>query len=208
MSFIITGTDTNVGKTVIASWLALQLGCEYWKPIQTGEESDSRFVERKAHAKTHAESYTFKAPLAPWIAARLEGRNIDLDTIQLPTKSPLIIEGAGGLFVPLSENQFMIDLFKKLGFPVIVVARTSLGTINHTLLSLAALRAYGIPIQGVIMNGEKNSRNKEAIETCGKVPVIAEFPWLNEISYEILQSIPIVNGEAISINTPKKVIFP
>lgn len=194
MSFIVTGTDTNVGKTVISAWLALHLGYAYWKPIQTGDESDEKFIQKTTHVRTYEEAYRFSAPQAPLIAASLEAKSIDLDSISLPSLEPLVIEGAGGVFVPLSPTTFMIDLFKKLNLPVIVVARTSLGTINHTLLTLSALRFYGISVQGVILNGEKNALNKQAIEACAPLPVIAEFPHLPTISRETLLSIPLPQG--------------
>ena len=176
MKIFITGTDTNVGKTLISSWLALHTGFSYFKPIQTGlkEGRDSSEVQRLANAKIYPESYAYNAPLSPHLAAKIEAEKIDLEKIILPQENNLIIEGAGGVLVPINDKYLMIDLIKKLGAPVIVVARTSLGTINHTLLSLEALRSRNIPIVGVIMNGEQNSQNSNAIELYGQTSILAQ----------------------------------
>jgi len=191
MKIFISGTDTNIGKTVIASWITLHTGFSYFKPIQSGakEDSDTLEVKKLAHAKTYPETYSFQEPLSPHLAARLENTEIDLDTICLPSEHNLIIEGAGGLLVPINSQYLVIDLIKKFEVPVILVSRASLGTINHTLLSLEVLRARHIKILGVIMNGESNPENKAAIEFYGNIPVLAEFPKINEVNYDSLYNI-------------------
>jgi dethiobiotin synthetase len=191
MKVFITGTDTNVGKTLISSWIALHTGFSYFKPIQTGtrDGSDSFEVQKLSDTKIYPESYAYKEPLSPHLAAKLENDMIDIEKIVLPQSRNLIIEGAGGVLVPINDTHLMIDLIKKLGAPVILVARTTLGTINHTLLSLEVLRSRNIPVLGVIMNGEQNPQNSDSIELYGRTSVLAEFPKLESVSMNTLQGI-------------------
>jgi dethiobiotin synthetase len=193
MQFFITGTDTNIGKTLIASWIALHTGFPYFKPIQTGlsEGSDACVMKELAGVKIYPEIYAYQAPVSPHLAAKMANDRIDLQKIILPEEENLIIEGAGGVLVPINEQFLMIDLIKKLGAPVILVTRTSLGTINHTLLSLEALRARNIPIAGVVMNGEENVHNSQAIEYYGQIPILAQFPKLASINGDALRYIPL-----------------
>jgi dethiobiotin synthetase len=191
MKIFITGTDTNVGKTLISSWIALHTGFSYFKPIQTGtrDGSDSFEVQKLSDTKIYPESYAYKEPLSPHLAAKLENDMIDIEKIVLPPSRNLIIEGAGGVLVPINDTHLMIDLIKKLGAPVILVARTTLGTINHTLLSLEALRSQNIPVLGVIMNGEQNAQNSNSTELYGRTSVLAEFPKLESVSMNTLKSV-------------------
>lgn len=191
MKIFITGTDTNVGKTLISSWIALHTGFPYFKPIQTGtrDGSDSFEVQKLSDTKIYPESYAYKEPLSPHLAAKLENDMIDIEKIVLPPSRNLIVEGAGGALVPINDTYLMIDLIKKLDVQVIVVARTTLGTINHTLLSLEALRSRNIPVLGVIMNGEKNLQNSKAIEFYGRTSVLAEFPKLGSVDTNTLKSL-------------------
>jgi dethiobiotin synthetase len=193
MKFFITGTDTNVGKTLISSWIALHTGFPYFKPIQTGlnEGSDSYEVQRLSNTKIYPEVYTYKNPLSPHLAAKIEDNIISIERIVLPQGNDLIIEGAGGVLVPINDRCLMIDLIKKLGVPVILVARTILGTINHTLLSLEALRLHNIPILGIIMNGKQNIENRNAIEFYGQTSVLAEFPQLEAVNKNRLRKVTI-----------------
>ena len=146
--FFITGTDTGIGKTVVSALLCVALDAIYWKPIQTGtrEGTDTETVMQLAQLPRHRtlpESYRFKPPVSPHLAAKWAGVRIELRKIRMPApvQGSLIAEGAGGVLVPLNRTQLMTDLMRHLNLPVVLVARTSLGTINHTLLSLAALRA-------------------------------------------------------------------
>jgi dethiobiotin synthetase len=143
MKIFITGTDTNVGKTLICSWIALHTGFAYFKPIQTGtsDGADSLEVQKLSDAKIYPEIYAYKEPLSLHLAARIEKDTIDIEKIVLPKEKNLIIEGAGGVLVPINDTYLMIDLIKKLGVSVILVTHTTLGTINHTLLSLIYVRA-------------------------------------------------------------------
>jgi dethiobiotin synthetase len=185
----ITGTDTGVGKTVISAMLTAGLEGFYWKPIQSGldEMTDREWVcEKTELPDTHFfnETYRLTVPLSPHEAARHDGVRIDLDSFNVPVipeSEHLIIEGAGGVMVPLNEKHLMTDLMKKLGAPVLLVSRSSLGTINHTLLSLEQLRREGLDVMGVIINGPRNQGNREAIEHYGRIRVLAEIDPLPEI---------------------------
>jgi dethiobiotin synthase len=179
MSIFVTGTDTGVGKTVIAAWLTFHTKKMYFKPIQTGafERTDRDFVFQLTHCPCLPETYIFNNTVSPYHAAAIERCGINIQSIQLPPKHNVVVEGAGGVFCPIAPNTFMIDLMKQLNIPTIIVARTSLGTINHTCLTIETLRRRQIPIIGVVLNGKKNDQNKEAIQKFGNVPTF-EFPEL------------------------------
>ena len=190
--FFITGTDTDVGKTVAAAWLVLHLQASYWKPVQCGidSETDPQFIRRITGCEVFPPAHELTQPLSPHEAAKREGVAIEMKDFILPhTDRPLIVEGAGGLMVPLNKGSFVIDLIAQLKLPAILVVRSALGTINHTLLSLEALRARDIPIAGVIINGHKMPHNRQAIEEYGRVPVIAEIDRLKFMHAETLREI-------------------
>jgi dethiobiotin synthetase len=191
MQIFVTGTDTDVGKTLICTWLCLHSGYDYFKPVQTGsiDGTDSLTVAKFCDVKIHPESFVYKEPLSPHRAAALENETIDIDRIVLPDAENLIIEGAGGLMVPINDKFMMIDLIKKFEVPVLLVARSGLGTINHTLLSIEALRARDIPLLGMVMNGPINDANREAIEFYGKTKVLACVPKLDKINRETLSTV-------------------
>ena len=184
--FFITGTDTGVGKTVASALLCAALEAVYWKPIQTGtrEGTDRGTVLRLAgHGKERAipEAYRFAPPVSPHLAAMRAGVRIELRKILMPALGPeenLIVEGAGGVLAPINEKQLMIDLMRHVKLPVLLVARTALGTINHSLLSLTALRAAALEVRGVILVGKRNLDNLRAIEHYGKVPIVGFIPPL------------------------------
>lgn len=184
----VTGTDTGVGKTIAAACLARAWQAGYWKPVQTGlatGDDDTETVAALAGLPAErvvAPVYSLQAPLSPHAAAELEGVRIVMDAIALPRMAhPLVVEGAGGVYVPLNDRDFMIDLMAKLALPVLLVARSTLGTINHTLLSLAALRSRRLPIAGVILDGPPNAGNRAAIEGFGQVRVLAELPRVDPL---------------------------
>jgi len=195
--FFVTGTDTNVGKTVLSSLLCAALPATYWKPIQTGarEGMDRHTVMTWAGIKEDAccpETYVFDDPVSPHLAAQRAGREIALEEIKVPRLNSamhLIVEGAGGVMVPINRHQFMIDLMRHLGFPVILAARSTLGTINHTLLSLKCLQDSGIRIWGVVLIGPENPENREAIEHYGETRVIGHIPMLHEINCTSLRNV-------------------
>jgi dethiobiotin synthetase len=183
----VTGTDTGVGKTVLAALLVASLHRRYWKPIQTGtsEGTDRGAVIKWAGVAsefTHAEAFLFDAPVSPHLAAEQQGKRIDLASIRRPIDSnPIVIEGAGGVLVPINEKELMIDLICRLEAPIVIAARTTLGTINHTLLTIDAARYANLKLIGVVMVGRENSENRKAIERYGKVRVVGTIPWLESI---------------------------
>lgn len=191
--FFVTGTDTDVGKTVAAAWLVAKLGACYWKPVQAGNhpETDSAIV-RRLSGVDHIlpEAYVLPEPIAPHEAARRAGTAIDLARLVPPAcDRPLVVEGAGGLLVPLDDKAYVIDLAAELHLPIVLVARSTLGTINHTLLSLEAIRRRGLPLAGVVVNGPETPHNRAAIERYGKVEIIAEIPWLDQLTPAALMAI-------------------
>ena len=196
-SIFVTGTDTGIGKTLVSAVLAAGLRAEYWKPIQSGLEdiSDTRWVHEKTGLPErffHRETYRLARPMSPHASALCEGIRIDLKAFKMPdtgTSRHLIIEGVGGIMVPLNERHFVLDLMKKLKAPVLLVASSALGTINHTLLSLEQLRRHHLDVFGVVMNGPGNPSNRRAIEDYGRVRVCAEIEPLPNIDPETLLSV-------------------
>lgn len=168
-NIVVTGAGTGVGKTVAAAILTTLFEGDYWKPIQCGEEIDSdtatmrQWLDPAKHS-VHPPAYSFKAPLSPHHAARLENASVHLDTITLPaTTRPLIIETVGGILVPLTTQTPSLDLFKRWDSSWVIVSRHYLGSINHTLLTIYALRQQGISMRGIIFNGEPNPDSEAAI---------------------------------------------
>ncbi len=198
----VTGTDTGVGKTVTSAALFHRyrdrLPLRYWKPIQTGieQDDDTADVARLAACRPDELLTTgvrLERPVSPHLAARLSGRPIDVAALVAcvraePGSSRWIIEGAGGALVPIGDTAIMADLIGMLGLPAVVVARTALGTINHTLLTLEALRRRSIPTAGVIMVGAPNADNREAIERYGRVHVLGEMPHVQPLTAATLQT--------------------
>ncbi|MBI4263553.1 MAG: dethiobiotin synthase [Acidobacteria bacterium] len=196
----VTGTDTGVGKTAVAAALLHRYRASaplrYWKPIQTGIErdDDTREVARLGQASPEelcVEGVRLPRPLSPYVAARLSGCRIDVAPLiesvaRADPRVRWIVEGAGGVLVPLNERETMADLMSGLAMPVIVTARTALGTINHTLLTLEALRRRSIPIAGVVLVGSREPHTREAIEELGAVPIVGEMPRFDDLTCEAL----------------------
>jgi dethiobiotin synthase len=192
----ITGTDTNVGKTVVAAALMQRYrsvaALRYWKPIQTGIEKDNdttvvRWLGACTDEEVLDEGYRLPRPLSPHLSARLSNKRIEVDNLlrligEHPPTVSWIIEGAGGLLVPLNEQTLLPALIAQLNLPVLIVARSGLGTINHTLLTLEALTARMITTAGVIMVGNFHPENRETIEQFGQVPVLAEMPLIKNLN--------------------------
>ncbi len=197
----VTGTSTGVGKTVVSSILTAGLHANYWKPVQSGLEkyprpaTDSLWV--KKHLQLDArriipEKYLFETPVSPHLAARIEGRQIVLSEIvssfkNIDANQALVVEGAGGALVPLNDKHLLVDLMVALQLPVVVVTHSNLlGTINHTLMTVEVLRARGLRILGIILNGKVNLFNLEAIEKYSQVPVIAQIDRLENFDRDSL----------------------
>jgi len=193
--FFVTGTDTDVGKTLVSAWLLTHLDGSYWKPVQAGTEppTDSATVQRLADlpvGRILPEAYLLPEAMAPHEAARRAGITLDMQKLALPPCDGLVIvEGAGGLMVPLTEDAYMIDLAAELDLPIVLVARSTLGTINHTLLSIEAIRRRGLPLAGVVITGPETAHNRAAIERYGQIEVIAEIAWLETVDRAALKAI-------------------
>lgn len=190
-SLFVTGTDTNVGKTLLSALLVAALDAIYWKPIQTGavEGTDRQTVIKLAEipeAQTIPESYCFDPSVSPHLAAEATGVRIDLARIPVPAKvdKPVIAEGAGGILVPINDSESMLDLARHLGFPILIAARAALGTINHTLLTVRALRCAKMRVKGVVVIGNRNKDNERSIEQFGAIPIVGWIPWLDRIDRE------------------------
>ncbi len=195
--FFITGTDTAVGKTTVSALLCAALDAFYWKPIQTGtrDGADRATVIRLASLprdRALPETYRFSPPVSPHLAAQRAGVRIRLSKIKFPkiaAHENLVVEGAGGALVPINRTQLMTDLMRHLALPIILVSRTSLGTINHTLLSIAALRAARLDLRGVILSGKPNRDNRRAIEHYGAIEVVGVVPFLAKINRATLLNV-------------------
>ncbi len=186
----VTGTDTGVGKTVLSAALMLRFSdaC-YWKPIQTGTDDDTAEVRRLSGGRVFDQGVRLPDPVSPHLAARRAGTKIDLDAL-VPNRdshAAYVVEGAGGVLVPVNDSRLMIDLMVRLEIPVVVATRTTLGTINHTLLTLEALRARSLQIAGVVMIGDANLDNRAAIEQYGRVRVLGDMPRFDPLTRDSLQ---------------------
>jgi len=190
---VVTGTDTGVGKTVFSAGLVGLLAADYWKPVQAGldGETDGDVVARLAEAgadRIHAEAFRLHLPASPHHAAASEGISIVPAALKPPaTPRPLVIEGAGGVLVPLTPTETFADVFARWRLPVVLCARTSLGTINHTLLSLEALRHRAVPLLGVAFVGEAEPETEQAIAGIGCVRILGRLPRLPQLSAESLR---------------------
>lgn len=185
-AYVVTGTDTGIGKTVFAAALTGALRAHYWKPVQAGldDGADADAVARLSGVpQSHIvpEAYRLTQPLSPHRAAELDGVTIDPARLALPPMRPLVVEGAGGVLVPVTRQMTYADVFADWGLPVIVVARTALGTINHSLLTLAALRARGVTVHGVAFVGDANDDNEATIATMGQVRRLGRLPILPDL---------------------------
>lgn len=195
----VTGTGTGIGKTLVSAVLMLAFRGVYWKPVQTGTDedmADRKWIQRRTLLSDKhflPEVYRFRAPCSPHLAAQREQAVIDLAEITkaFPCRQqePLIVEGAGGLMVPLNSEQFMLDLIRELGFPAVVVASSTLGTINHSLLTLDCLKSAGLEVKGVILSGPAGSENKKAIEYYGNTRVLTEIDLLQNFGFQTLERI-------------------
>ncbi|QOZ37482.1 dethiobiotin synthase [Bradyrhizobium sp. CCBAU 53421] len=192
---VVTGTDTGIGKTIFSAGLAGFLGADYWKPVQSGleEETDAQLVARLAGLAADRivpERYRHRTPASPHQSAAIDGVRIDPAALNLPDTPdrPLVIEGAGGLMVPLNDDTLYIDMFERWRLPVVLCARTALGTINHSLLSVEALRKRNIDILGIAFIGESNPESERAICEIGQVRRLGRLPWLSPLAADTLQA--------------------
>ena len=191
-AFIVTGTDTDVGKTVFAAGLTAFIDGWYWKPVQAGlaDGTDAARVAALsglAPERILPEAYRLETPCSPHRAAAIEGVAITPESLALPQQRPLVVEGAGGALVPVTPDFLMADLFAQWGLPAIVVARTALGTINHSLMTVEALRARGVPVHGVAFVGDAVADSEQTICRIGGVRHLGRLPILPDLSAQALQ---------------------
>jgi dethiobiotin synthetase len=185
--FVVTGTDTGIGKTIFSAGLAQATHAPYWKPIQSGleEETDSEVVARLAGVPILPEAYRLVTPASPHLAAEIDGVNIDLETLA-PPPGDLIVEGAGGALVPVTRTILYADLFARWQLPIIVCARTSLGTINHSLLTIEALKSRGVPIHGLAFLGDAVPDSEAIISEISGVRRLGRLPLVDPLTSETL----------------------
>lgn len=199
-ALVVTGTDTGVGKTVFAAGLVAALGATYWKPVQSGLDgaTDSETVRDLSGRPVLPEAYRLDMPASPHLSAEDMGLEISLDRLALPkVTGPLVVEGAGGVMVPLTRKHVFVDLFARWQAPVLLVARTALGTINHTALSLMALRGAGCRVVGVAFVGDAEPEVEQTITEMCKVPHLGRLPYLDKLA-----PVPLSKAfEAINIDT-------
>lgn len=200
-SIFITGTNTGVGKTLISALLlagahAHGIPLNYFKPLQTGEDSDCDMVKTLTHVRSEnilRPVYEFKLPAAVCRAAQAENTRVDLARIvqhwQKLCSQPTVIEGAGGLLHPINEKYFIRDLILALKVPLLIVASTQLGTMNHTLLTLEAALMMKIPVKGIILSGHADPGLMTSLQQFMTVPILAEIPFLPEITPDRLQPV-------------------
>lgn len=191
--FFITGIGTGIGKTITSAIITEKLKADYWKPIQSGDlaQSDSMTIESLISNKNtiiHPETYRLNQPLSPHLSAKIDGIEIELNNFQLPkTDNNLIVEGAGGLMVPLNGKELILDLIKHLNIEVILISQHYLGSINHTLLTINTLNQHNIVIKGIIFNGEENFEsqsyilNYTGVKHLGNIPTLKRLDKLNVI---------------------------
>ena len=185
--YFITGIGTEVGKTVASAIITQALEADYWKPIQAGEldQSDSLKVERlidNNQSVFHPESYRLNQPMSPHAAAARDGVKIDLSCVKTPeTKNHLVIEGAGGLLVPLNDRDSILDLIEALNAEVILVSRHYLGSINHTLMSVEVLKQRNLTIKGILFNGNENKDTESIIAKMSGLEILGRIDELNQL---------------------------
>ena len=188
-TIVVTGTDTDIGKTIFAAALTRAIKASYWKPVQAGleGETDGQIVARLSGREILPETYRLNMPASPHLAAEADGVMINADSLTPPnTKSRLVIEAAGGLMVPLNRETLFLDVVARWKAPVVLCARTSLGTINHSLLSLAALRNSGCKVLGIAFIGDAEPEVEQTICDFGQVQHLGRLPMLDTLTPETL----------------------
>ncbi|MEJ1240651.1 dethiobiotin synthase [Chryseolinea sp. T2] len=192
MNYFVTGIDTDSGKTLVSAILCEALNADYWKPVQAGLPLDRETVKGLVSNPStvfHDEQYFLKLPASPHAAAKLEDIRIEMDCFELPrTERTVIIEGAGGCLVPLNQENFVIEIAERFNSEIVLVADLYLGSINHTLLSVSELRRRGLPLKGIIFNGERNPQSEEIILHHADVRCLLRIEKEKEINRQIVRS--------------------
>ncbi|MGD1961714.1 MAG: dethiobiotin synthase [Fulvivirga sp.] len=198
MNYFVTAIGTDSGKTVVSALLGMALNADYWKPVQAGFPTDTERIKQLTNntIHCHTERYALNTPASPHAAAPIDNVNIKLDDFELPqTNNPLVIEGAGGIMVPLNMKDLVIDLAVRFNTPIVLVSNNYLGSINHTLLSLDYLKDNKLPIAGIIFNGPSNPSTEEVILSKTEAPCLFKIPQLDTINFQVLQK------EALKLKT-------
>jgi dethiobiotin synthetase/malonyl-CoA O-methyltransferase len=194
VNIFVTGTDTGVGKTIVSAWICRQSGASYWKPIQTGSGSDSdRKTVKQLSEKTSiiGEVYKLRAPLSPYDAANREKISLDIDKLEENIPQKTVIEGAGGILVPIAEKFQMIDFAAKMNAKVLIVAKFKLGFLNHIFLTVEVLKSRAIPIAGIVISGESDDFLLRTIERFSGEKILKILPHAKNIQKMIeKESIP------------------
>lgn len=191
--YFVTAIGTDSGKTIVSAILTEALSADYWKPVQAGFPGDTEIVRgliSNSKSSFHPETYLFKTACSPHAAAKIDNQTINLSKISTPvTSNHLIIEGAGGLMVPLNDSDLMIDLVKKLDLEIILVSNLYLGSINHTLLSYEALQARNLKIKGIVFNGPRNEESESIILKKTGYELLLSIPQLDQINKPVIRNL-------------------
>lgn len=186
MRIFVTSIDTNVGKTVCSSILCAGLGYDYWKPVQCGDLDFSDSMKVKSYSpltKVHAESFQLNAPMSPHEAAKLENMDISINDFKLPKSEEIIIEGAGGVMVPLNyKGNMIVELASMFEAKVIIVFKNYLGSINHTLLTIDKVKSVGLDILGLLVVGDEVTSSERIIEDATQMSIIARIPIVDRVN--------------------------
>ena len=190
-NYFVTAIGTDSGKTLVSAILTEALSADYWKPVQAGAPTDTDAVKElvsNSISTFHPEAFRLQMPASPHAAARAEGLQVTVEEIgMVSTNNSLVIEGAGGVMVPLNDEEFVIDIAKKPGVEVILVANLYLGSINHTLLTVDYLKRNGHKVKGIIFNGDENEESERIIELHSGYPVLLRLPRLGMINKNIIR---------------------
>ena len=190
--YFVSAIGTDSGKTLISAMLVEGLETDYWKPVQSGEPRDTESVQSlvsNSQSRFHPERYLLSTPASPHASARIDDVRISLDEFHLPeSERPIVVEGAGGLMVPLNDDDLMIDLIAQLGLPLILVSNIYLGSINHTLLSIEALKNRNVPIKGIIFNGISNPESESVILRQSGLKCLLRVPHLEQVNKKVVQN--------------------
>lgn len=191
MNYFISAIGTDSGKTLVSSIMVEALKADYWKPVQAGEPGDTETVQQlvsNEFTKFHPETHRLKLPASPHAAAKYEHKAIALDDFELPeTSNDLVIEGAGGILVPLNDHDYVIDLAKQFQTEVVLVSNLYLGSINHTLLTIAYFEQHRIPVKGIIFNGDSNPESEDIILKKSGYRVLLRLPKLSLINPDVIR---------------------
>lgn len=187
--YFVSAIGTDSGKTLVSAILSEALGANYWKPVQSGMPRDTETVQKLVSATVHfyPERYLLNTPASPHASAEIDGINIQLADFTLPECEKLVVEGAGGLMVPLNNDDLIIDLIAQLKLPLILVSNLYLGSINHTLLSASVLKQYNIPVAGIIFNGEPNPASESVILHKTGYRCLLKIPKLEKVDKDVVK---------------------